>query len=621
MSGVKSKNFVLLSYIMLSIALAFFALNTFVKFLGIEAFKKGDYQRARKYFSLLIPKDRKMIGITYYKDKLFEEAFNYYKKANDEKGMGLAYLGLKNYDKAIEYFEKTKSYSNKGFALLGQKKYKEALELFEKAEDNSGLGLAYLSMGDLDKAEEAFRNSSDNFGLGVVLYSKGQHFAAMKAFKKSPNNTAKGMSYFIKGDLKKAKKYFSKKADLTIQGFFDFLIGNYDKAEEIYIYSKDDKKQGLLFMKIGQLGQAYEKFTSLSDYENLGELFYRVKDYERSFEYFKKAGKDKKAFDALMARQDVDRAITFAKNILQREINYPKLRLSISEIYRKEGKFDFALQELDKVSKNNAYEDIAFLYKARTYFYNKDYKSASNEIDKLKGLYNDKTWFKSIALSSKNLNELSGKKVVDVEQKIEKDEEEDDDSFEDEEEGSSILKWILIMLGIGALGGAIYFVYTHIDKKAAVDQRKSILGNSNKLGAKGKIEEVVNVQQVLKLDDFKFDGINVLLSVLKKQGIKTMRDEIVELSGEGENKLSVYGIYLASRAKNVAVKGIKIDWSYLNDVKTSVIVFFKDETFANLMAIKDKKVSLDFGMDKLVTISVDDFLLVWNEYVMIFGAS
>jgi len=125
-------------------------------------------------------------------------------------------------------------------------------------------------------------------------------------------------------------------------------------------------------MKQGNFNQAYEKFSSISDYENLGELFYRIKDYERAFEYFKKSGDFKRAFDCLMERGDEDRAIDFAKEVIRKEVSYPKLSFALAETYRVDGKYDFALEELDKLSKRSAYKSIASIFKARNYFYNND---------------------------------------------------------------------------------------------------------------------------------------------------------------------------------------------------------------------------------------------------------
>ncbi len=624
-----NKKFILIIYLILLTAWCVIAVSMFMKYLGIRAFNRGEYKKARDHFSSVLLKDRKLIGITYYKENLFEEAFDYYEKAGDPQGMGLAYLGLSNYEKAIEYFEEAGDHRGKGLALMGQKKYEEALELFKEANDPSGLGLAYLSMGDLDKAEGAFRKNDDYFGLGVVLFSKGERFAAIEAFQESSNDTARGISYLLKGNLNKAKKYFRKKSDPTIDGFFNNIIGHYDRASEIYIFSKDEQRQGKLLMKLGQYGYAYEKLSGISDYENLGELLYQVKDYERAFEYFKKADKNKRAFDCLMARQDIDRAVEFATEILHKEINNPQLRLSIAEIYRAERKFDFALQQLEKIGKSKAYRDLSSLYKARTYYSSKDYEKASEELQRLEDRYEDRSWQRTIAQSADNLNILSGKILMEVKGKVisepvtAKEEEpfDDDEEFEEESKAGWI-GWILLLLIVGAGAGSAFWFFHLRDTSPAVE-RESLIKTKKKKGRKNKQaeEELINVPQILGIEESPFDGISVLLNIVKKQGVKTDRADIIELSGEGEDKLSVYGIYLASRAKGLAVKGIKIDWDYLMEVKTPVIVFFKDETFGHLMNISEENIALDMGIEKLVRINQKDFMHIWNEYVMIFGVS
>jgi tetratricopeptide (TPR) repeat protein len=627
-----NRKFILVIYGVLIAAWAFLALKTFIVFLGIQAFNRGDYASARGHFKNPLVNNRKLTGITYYKENLFEQAFDYYQKINDTQGMGLAYLGMKNYDKAIEYFDKTGYIRGKGLALMGQKKYKEAQDIFEKAGDKVGLGLAYLSVGELDKAQEAFEDSSDAFGLGVVLFMKGERYAAMKAFQKSNNETARGMSYLLRGDVEKARKYFARKSDLTINGFFNTLIGNYDKAAEIYIYSKDERKHGQLLTRLGRYGEAYEKLSGISDYESLGELFFRVRDYERAFEYFKKAQNAKRAFDCLVARGDVDRAMDFAKETLQKEFSSPRLGLSLAEVYRMEGKQDFALQELEKVAKKKGYGDVVSIYDARTYFSGKDYDAASAEIKGLESLYDDQNWVQGIQLSARNLNEITGKEIVSVQGKGEKEtkpepgKEELPEEAEEEEEPSAF-PWttaIFVMILLLAGGGFGTWMY-YAQKYGVVKQRKSVLLSQEIMDkvrqGKPKEEDIVSVAQVLGLEDFRFDGIAILLNVMKRSKVKAVRDEIVELSGEGEDKLSVYGIYLASRAKGLAVKGIKVDFKYLRELQNPVIVFFHDETFAHVVNITEQALSLDFGIDKLFTVKHEDFFKIWNDYVMIFGAS
>ena len=50
-------------------------------------------------------------------------------------------------------------------------------------------------------------------------------------------------------------------------------------------------------------------------------------------------------------------------------------------------------------------------------------------------------------------------------------------------------------------------------------------------------------------------------------------------------------------------------------------VFFKDESFAHMVDFAEDKISLDFGIDRLITISQENFQKIWNEYAMIFGVS
>jgi len=617
-----SKKFIFLVYAVMGIALVFFAMNTFYNYLGLKAFKKGEYEKARKYFLNFFVGNKEMIGKTYYQQNRFEEAFNYYKKTNDLDGIGFAFLGLKNYEKAVEYFEKTKNDYGKGLALLGEKKYKEALKLFESINDKRGIGLAYLAMGNLDKAEEAFRDAGDYFGLGIVLLSKGERVAAIKAFQQSNSEIAKGMASYLRGNIEKAKEYFSKKPDWVVSGFFNMMIGHYEKAEEIFVYSKDEDKLGWLFLRTGRYAESYEKFVSASDYNGLGELFFEVKDYERAFEYFKKSKNYKRAFDSLVALGNFDKAVEFAQEIIRKEITYPEIQLSLAELYRKEGKYEFSIRELEKIEKNEAYKDLSLIYKARSYFSGKEYQKVSDILKSLQKIYEDPLWKTSIDLSALDLNEISGKELVSVSTKkqLAKEEILRKETVELKKTGKSKGNFIYIIIVVVIIGVSV-FVFIYLKRKTpAHSERKSLISGGKK-GASADFDEDVNVPEVLGVKDSEFNGAEVLINVMKKEGIETNSEEITDLSGETGKKLTVYGIYLASRAKGIAVKGVKIDYEYLKEIKSPVIAFFKDETFANVVSVDEKKITLDYGIGRLITIPKSKFMEIWNEYVMIFGVA
>jgi hypothetical protein len=112
-------------------------------------------------------------------------------------------------------------------------------------------------------------------------------------------------------------------------------------------------------------------------------------------------------------------------------------------------------------------------------------------------------------------------------------------------------------------------------------------------------------------------GVQILQVALKRFGIVSSALELLELAGEGAEKLTVYGIYLAARAKGVQVQGIKVDMSYLHESSAKThLVFFTDESFALLEKITDDSISLSFGMRETKEMPLQEFKGKWNGYVI-----
>lgn len=112
-------------------------------------------------------------------------------------------------------------------------------------------------------------------------------------------------------------------------------------------------------------------------------------------------------------------------------------------------------------------------------------------------------------------------------------------------------------------------------------------------------------------------GVQVLQIALKKLGVTASAFELMELAGEETGKLTVYGIYLAARAKGVQVQGIKVDVDYLMESVDAIhLIFFHDETFALLNSINSENVLLTVGVNNVKTLSVTAFKEQWNGYVI-----
>lgn len=112
-------------------------------------------------------------------------------------------------------------------------------------------------------------------------------------------------------------------------------------------------------------------------------------------------------------------------------------------------------------------------------------------------------------------------------------------------------------------------------------------------------------------------GVQILQLALKKLGIVSAAFELLELAGEEADKLTVYGIYLAARAKGAQVQGIKVDLEYLYESQTGInLVFFHDESFALLNSIEKDSIELTLGVDQVKTYSIDEFKENWNGYVI-----
>ena len=132
--------------------------------------------------------------------------------------------------------------------------------------------------------------------------------------------------------------------------------------------------------------------------------------------------------------------------------------------------------------------------------------------------------------------------------------------------------------------------------------------------SKGKTPTPFSEAKKSKLEK---SGVQILQMALKRLGIVSTAFELMELSGESTETLTVYGIYLAARAKGAQVQGIKVDITYLKDSSSGIhIVFFNDESFALLNSIKDDFIDLSTGVDESVQMTMEDFKQKWNGYVI-----
>jgi len=188
---------------------------------GIEAYKKGDYKEALKYFRRLVSESKNYyIGLTLVRLKNYEDATahlkSYLKKATDYALMiqvflvlGYAYAELENFRVARKYLQKaieldfnnSRAYAALGYVYYKLNQYNEAIDSLKKAiEIDENNATAHNSLGyiysDLDMdIEQAVKE------IETALRLKPDYGAFLDSM---------GWIYYKKGDFAEAKKYLAR---------------------------------------------------------------------------------------------------------------------------------------------------------------------------------------------------------------------------------------------------------------------------------------------------------------------------------------------------------------------------------------------------------------------------
>jgi tetratricopeptide (TPR) repeat protein len=193
---------------------------------GMEAFDKGDYENAERFFRDILSMNpnfadiQNKMGIIYNQTNRLELAARAFEKAlklnpgYTEASLNLAvtYSDLGKYDKAKEISERAASFTSTTSAS------QQSIDPFVKgklADEHLRVGKLYYGMGLLDDAIEEYRKAlrlSPKFPdiitqLGIALRDKGKYDEAIKEFNRAkeinpnyiPARLQLGISYYSRG--------------------------------------------------------------------------------------------------------------------------------------------------------------------------------------------------------------------------------------------------------------------------------------------------------------------------------------------------------------------------------------------------------------------------------------
>lgn len=631
------------------LGIVFFAgLETSLSLLGRLALIENDFVKARTYLSLV--RDRQLLGLVYYKQEKFEEAYNYYKKRKNWRGMGWAYYGMGKYEEAQDYFKRVNDYAGLGQVKLAQGNYAEAKQIFSETQEHSGIGLTYLADNDFINAKESFIRAGDTFGLGLTYLAKGDFESAKKVFSKSSNKTVLGLISLIDKEYDKAQKIFERLNDHSLLASFHRLRGNFEKAIQLYLEANNEKQASRLLLKTGKINMANELSGKTDDVKGQGDLYYHLGDYERAFELYDKCGAYEDAYNALMVSGNAQQALKYGKKIFKQNPEEINVQLKIAETLRLTHEYRNAEFLVQKLSEIDALQAEALVMKNRLDITRGVRKSLQTDLQEAVNLSGQGFLSRQI---------LEAARLLDIPIKPPKEE-----TVEILVTGKplTLLKVVgLALLLLFAAVGVLYFLRRRTGKTPMLEEiqvgykgisqtHKQIYSHdtSLKLSTMDKIkktktgrpsgeekkseplqetiqrkpaEEEISVPITEEVKGrIESPGVQILQMALKKLEIDSTSSELVELSGEESGKLTVYGIYLAARAKGAQVQGIKVDIDYLLDASTGIhLVFFQDESFALLHSIAENKVELVMGKNEIAEFSMSDFQQRWNGYVITFS--
>jgi len=641
-SGYKIINMILLVIVVLLL------LETSLKFLGRLYLYGNNFKAAKICLSLV--RDKELLGLIFYKQDKFEDAYKYYQNRNDWKGMGWAYYGMGKYEEAEDYFNRVNDFSGLGQVKLAQGKVREAKLQFEHAEEKSGIGLTYLVDNDFEAAKKSFIQSKDILGYGLTFLVKGDFSSAKSIFSKIGNSTVQGLLALIDNRYKDARKIFEELNNYNMLASFFKLTGEYDKAR--FLYKNNNIKQLInLYIELAEIEKAKELLSTIDYDYGYALLYEKLGFYERAFEYFNKTKHFEKAVDSLIKLNHQERLQKYKSKLIASN-NYSKnIQLLFAEFFVINRNDTEALKIIKILKQESSMRSVALLLEERIKILKGDNTTLTRSLQNAvtmagKGFLSDsimatcaimnipvKDAEREVLVDFIPLNPLKFIKILFalivvvvfivilfyfIKKRLDKPPETEDNQF-----GFS---------GVSDAHKIIYSDKTSLNASTVLKIKNRKLQEEKKLKtaknttispSKPKAEkENIKVQPGKTQSKLEKSGAQILQLALKKIGITSSAFELIELSGENADKLSVYGIYLAVKAKGAQVQGIKVDFSYFKEHEDAVhLVFFHDDDFALLESSQDDIIELSQGLNNVFEMSQELFKEKWNGYVITISKS
>lgn len=616
--------------IFLMVLIAAVLYETVFNLLARSALIQSDFNKAAQYLSMI--RNKELLGFVYYKQDRFEEAYNFYRQQNNWRGIGWAFYGLGKYDEAQDCFKKVNDHVGIAQVKLVQGNLKEAREIFNKTSEYSGIGLTDLAEKRYSQAKKAFIKAKDSLGLGLTYYVKGDFSAVRSVFLNPKNRLEQAMLYLTEKDFNNTEKVLKKVGDAHLLGTFYQAAGLLDTASEYYsVNNNNPRKAYFVYLSKGEYLKAYELLQQNGD-ANFSALLYKsLGDYEKVFEAYKKVNGQEDLISLSMEIGNYNQALKIIREQIQLHPDQMEWvqRLMIV-LYRMQ-----EYKELETVLNRYANEPELKVISGLLRINLDELKGKTdNLIGQLQSLIEDSGagFLADDLYNAAVIRKLSCKKPPSETIEIMKG-----------KNTKTSLIWIMsfFLLGIGI----VLIRWLTVKKTEKAPEMEDIRVTHGEVPRAHKqiysAKTSLNMQTVSKIQPktpapavtarvntptpfteakrsrLEKSGVQILQMALKRLGIVSTAFELMELSGENSETLTVYGIYLAARAKGAQVQGIKVDLSYLKESSSGIhIVFFNDESFALLNSFKEELIDLSTGVDEVIQLSTEDFKQKWNGYVI-----
>jgi len=641
-SRYKIFNIILLTIVVLLL------LETSLKFLGRLYLYGNNFKAAKICLSLV--RDKDLLGLIFYKQDKFEDAYRYYQKRNDWKGMGWAYYGMGKYEEAEDYFNRVNDFSGLGQVKLAQGKIREAKLQFEHAEEKSGIGLTYLVDNDFQAAKESFIQSKDILGYGLTFLAKGDLVSAKIIFNKIGNNTVQGLLSLIDNKYEDAREIFKKLNNYNMLASFFKLTGEYDKAYSLY--KNNNIKQLInLYIELAEIEKAKELLNTIDYDYGYALLYEKLGFYERSFELFNKTNHFEKAVSSLIRLNHQERLQKYKSKLIANHKYSKNTQLLFAEFFAINGNYEEALKIIQTLKKESSMRSVTLLLEERIKMIKGDDTTLTRSLQQAVNFAGNGFLSDSIIATSSildiSIKHAERESLVDfiplnplkfikilfalivivifivilfyfIKKRLDKPPETEDNQF-----------------GFSGVSDAHKIIYSDktslnastvlkIKNRKLQEEKKNKTAKSTTISpSKPKADkEHIKVEAEKTQNKLEKSGAQILQLALKKIGITSSAFELIELSGENADKLSVYGIYLAVKAKGAQVQGIKVNFSYFKENEDSVhLVFFHDDDFALLESLQDNTIELSQGLNNVFDMSIELFKEKWNGYVITISKS